>query len=1356
MDENCFENDELKKDVLSKQFTEVPFVRHSSLPLSDETLFRFAQSILRVAANYSYIGWVFSLVKIYVHIYAASLMDLHYMDILNIKSKYQIILTYFFQQPKDEPSLLLCMIISALSFIGILLYFAGYYLEKRHWKLGTLSLLLIYVFGVEILNITSYIHMCQLANMFSQIILGEYNEYIPQFFVQVIIIGILIYINTNNYYTVYNSTFYMSGSGVMLCSPCVVYYSYLTLLALTIIGMKVTLTQLHFKALGFLYVGYGCFFIAKGFYTLYIHVRRNSYLVSCGLVLILEGCFSYTHSLVASPYPGIFIIAILFTSTALNFIVYYILRYIEKRQAKILELAGMDFESLNMKSAWKMSMIFRSGFQYGVPSALTGQFLEWAMHKFNPDNFKIMLFRYASLFKNPPLYMSLLSNDFRVRNNDRAMRFIMYEYDLMNDLRSINKIKPEHLDMIKDISEKIVSFPSLEVLYAKALTRNYWSNFIIIQSLHHMKQLLTNSVTELRQRFPNNIYVMKLCILFESYVEKKPDNVLVLRQQIERLEEESNYYVDKTFTIPFAMFPYTALQIMKQDELELKSVSEEYSYTASSETMAKIPKIEKRYAHHSKRFFILVAFISILFSAITVVFIFNYLSALNEKEQSNRFTEVQFSLLDFSSYFFEKMIMLLPTISRADDKHSLDVYAQSFNEYVQKREKYVFAKLNDPTNNDPCLSEYFDDSRIMVKTPVFKCKKVYSLIFHSYADKFYKTIIASIPEIEADTEDWMRYFVESLASLSCEISRNDIFQVDSSLKYLTCHNKLTVYRSQLKLVLFIAVAVAALAFVIIHILYNKHLFSTFPDTCGDTCIIVAYIGRHYKSFLVFLVTMVVYFAVMLIAVIFGLFSQIIVFKISEQWFADPIEKSVNDIRNAFYAFNTVNSFELYPYMHLSSTLSKEMLIGFINSSISYFFNSVQGSVNLPLTLLIEAVVTSSSANELYADNKTRCVLRDLFSNYVNTTISTENSQNFETRIHLSSQFLIINTVLTELFYFISIFFLYVFFYKVINLFLLTSEIKDLINISIETSENKISSVNSLAHWKYKTGEQFIFETFLKPLCLITDTGIIIFTNSIWNHYFDGTESDFVGHYVEDFIRGVNYVGMISLESGDKIVMIDEQLEERQISQKLEETKQTIIHYRSQIGPKRFAKLTTVETKIDFVAILCMSVHILPEDEEDIVMEGFERVMDILERKLRIMADFDIIKSSSRQITIMLGLNQQISPQVIIMEAVSTAIEFCMDITSDEHENMNLTPACLVTCGDAVFNMNEEDMNISVISGSATASLSELLQYQKHGVVSASKDVIKILEQTHRSHKFQKVLENLYQLPIDPEVNSKLF
>ena len=80
----------------------------------------------------------------------------------------------------------------------------------------------------------------------------------------------------------------------------------------------------------------------------------------------------------------------------------------------------------------------------------------------------------------------------------------------------------------------------------------------------------------------------------------------------------------------------------------------------------------------------------------------------------------------------------------------------------------------------------------------------------------------------------------------------------------------------------------------------------------------------------------------------------------------------------------------------------------------------------------------------------------------------------------------------------------------------------------------------------------------------------------------------------------------------------------------------------------------------------------------------------------------------------------------------------------------MVPSAVVTCGDAFFGMNEEELGTIGISGTAVSDLSSIQQYSRQGTITASHRVIQELEKNKIRHNFVKMLDNVYQLLIQEE------
>lgn len=1347
----------LQNEILSKQFLDIQFVKPRHLTSKQECLFRFASSMIHISSKYMVVQRIFMFLRFFQHIFITSFLELTYCKNRDRVTIYQEVLSFVFQQPQQQPNLLLCVICFCLGVFCIFLYFYGLYCSSKHIILSNTILYIIYIVTVEVVNFILFILISQTSNLFGQLILGDYLHFMPQFAIQSVVLLVLLFINGAHHDTIYNSQFYLSGTYAKLSSPNVLSNSFLVILYVVSFAVKITDPKLHYRALGSLYIGYGVFFVLKGFVSYFMHNEMNAYVCSFGVTFIAAGIQSILHGLELTKEVEIYLYSLLIIFFVFYFVFYAIFALIAKMQAKRLAACGVNFDSLNIRSVWHLTMMFRSGFAYGVKTALNGQFLEWATQHFNIRDLEILMIRYASLFKNPPLYMSILDSNFRETPRRRSNQFIIYEYDLINDMRSVTKLKPEYQEAIQNVSNKICLFPSLSQLYAKSLTNSPTNSFYLIQGMHHMRNIIISFVWEMKHRFPNNILVIKMCILYEMYITRDKENLGLLKYYKTQLENDNEAYIDKFFTIPLTKFTRAHGLIMDLDDTDIKSQSDENSYTEAEEKYAKMHTIQKRFEIYNHRTLIIWLLLCSVGVSIFTIFLTNYIICYNQTNQNDNFTNLQFAFLDFASYFFKNMVTVIPVATGNMAFNTTNCLCKDPELFYKLRGQFSHLILTEPFESDICLNRYTARTNFAIETPIFHSNDTIIMPFHIFTDQIYTIIRDKLSDAngEAVSEDWIIYFVDSFAVLAQQIADGGaVMSDDASADYLSCYEKQAQTKIQYSYYAFAGLSGMTIIYFICCFFYAIYVIRVFTENLPSSRIIYVYLSKAHPNLTNTLLKIAGYYIIVVACVVASYFIDYELYAYSSKGFKNLVQNTISTTRSVFYAFNAVNSFELYNYTNYSNYVNQSTLVGYVNRSLNFFFGNTNtetlklSNIDLDLSLFELAVLNNSTPNKLISTNETTTQIRTLFMDYLVPSLVDQEKNNTLERIETSEVQLVFHSFVGELLYCTVILTFWLFFFAMIDFFDLTTELKELIKIYVESSENKINAVDPIDAWKNKTSAQFVLETLLNPTCLTSSEGIIITVNSYWCNFFQKQMDEFIGADVEDFIKDIiDKLNIISVQDY-KLYVLEEQIEERKVSMKLEKLKDMIISYRCDVGPKRFANWRNINYELDFVAVVNASIYIKPEGDEEILMAADEMITNLLERKIRVLADFDIIRSSARQITIIFGVNKQLTNFQIISQAVTLAIDFCMSVASNECRDFAMTPTCVISCGNATFNMTEDNLGTIDISGVAICDASVLQQYAQQGSVTVSKMVVQELEKSGFQHDFVKILDNVYEMFVD--------
>ncbi|EAX95654.1 hypothetical protein TVAG_045430 [Trichomonas vaginalis G3] len=1349
----------LQGDILNKQFAEIQFIKPKHLTEKEELLFRNAQATLRLASSYYYIEKFFSVLRFFEQVYIVSLLSIVSAKNVGISTLYQKLICFFFQQPQDEPNLLLCVIITCLSIYCLFFFLFGLYSAKKHFSLSRPLMLAVYIFSVEITDFSLLILVSQTANLFAQIILGGYSYYMIQFVAQIIVIALNVYINNLNHETVFNSQFYLAGSGASLSSPATFSNSLLIIIFLVTFGIKINPAKLYFGAFSALYIAYGLYFMTKGFCSSYIHNSANAYVASYGFTFIVAGIFSILHSADKNSSPDLYIYSLLVIWIIVYYFIRWILSLVSKRLANKLQECDNDFDKLRIRSVWHLVHYFRSGFSSGIASAINGQLLDWAIQKFNIQDLEPLMIRFATLFKNPPLYMSFLDANFRNYPHLRPDAFVIYEYDLINDMRSVSELKAEYQEAIINITQKISSFSQIELLYAKNVTNKLMTNFYLIQSLHHTRSLIYSFVNEIKARFPNNIQVLKLCALYETFVTKDKSNVDLLKKNIAQLENDPTNYCDILFTIPLTLFPHAQRNIVQQNECELKSFSEEESAAVGEDQQKKSHHLTHKYKPYNSRYYIAYVLMFIAGICVVIIYIANFITAKKQMEENDVFTYLQQAYIEFTSYFFLKMTTVIPVSMGLFPNSESECICNISEEFHHVRGQYAYMVLSEPFQTDSCLNDYFSSSTFMIDAPVFDNNYRVSMPFHIFIDKIYNIILTIFPEADGAKVDdkWIKYIVNTFSVLAYQIAQGKAtVTTELSNEYLTCHEKVAKQRVLSIYIPFFITMFLVIVYLLVHIMWTRHIFQIFSDDTSKSNLLVAYLRKYFKTPSKYLFSIAIYVIIIIALIIGSFFVENQLYKASKNAFYDLVNNTISDTRSIFYSFNAINSFQLYNYTNYTSYLTQENLTQYVKRTLE-FFGETGSSDNirttrteLQVSLLELALIQYSSDEALYTSNTTNEMLRHIFEDLTLPTILNISRENNIERQETSTRYLVMHAQIGEIFYLSVLCLFWIFFIKVLDFMELTSEIKELMKIVVEFSTN--TAIRTLKQSKYKTSAQFIIDTISSPIALITTDNLIITVNSSWCAFFEKPEASFIGMNIDEFFPQINEKMKIAdVNPFYKIVMLMEQLEERKVTHELEQLKETIISYRCDIGPKRFANWRNGCHEIDFVAVLSCSVYAVTENDDDAMIETNQMIMEMLDQHLRLLGDFDIIKSSARQITIIFGVNKRLQPFQLVAQAVTLAIDFSLCIVSNEYEGITITPTCVVTCGNAIFGMNEERLGTIDISGSAICEVMPLTQYALQGTVTVSSKVVEMLESNGIRHGFKKLIDDAYQLKVDPNL-----
>ena len=1296
-------SDSISTDLIAKLFHSLPDERPSDISEIEFCVFRLFSKLSGQTQNYSLIFLFFMTVSL-IQTFACLCFVGNSLNIENNNLDFATRFIYFaikFRPYSDDINSIYLYIINLFCICSILTFFVMLYQMHKRVYIQPRYKTILTILVVDIPRILIPVLTINITEFVFKLISLESRLYICQtvLFIIFLIIFLLMLISCSN--TMYSSIFYYSGIFSSTSSIMFILYINMFLIFAHAVTQTLLFVQDANYVLSFALLVFGLFLIFTVSANFYLAMPLPVFLFTHGFVLVIAGLISvFETSGYITNYTSMHFT--LFCLEIVGFIIIYkILNHVKnKLTKKFLKIA----KKRNFKRLGKISDVMTLNYLYFAihhchPCIDDSTFLNFALKQTARPSWCLFKVYHLLSFlqKVPPNFDDFTKSIKQNRQISQVHRFILYEADKLAALRTITQVPPDMETKMSEFETRLSQYQQLRVTFMTEIAHNNNIGFIFLNALSTMKNyMLTNYTCTLRETYPNSPDVLRLYAQYLSIVCQNQVGCSRWTTIADDIQKRVLQYADYTHVNVLFRHPILQLSMMKHNSTQASAPL----VRPRAPSILLFPTLHDNKSNlfgtrpnnhfdDKKSIADLMIIISgILYGLSIIAFFvssFAHCKILNNSVSIGIDFTACFSeyYQAFSRTMYYPLLQLINGTTETVDTLQFNIVYGAYYGYawthfnhnytignrISSEFKKSFSWIQSDSYNVPSY-----DLSVYVNTQLEWILSRYTNLLQRIFPlngNFSPNVLEVPVFLQTLCESYSLFSPLLLKFLSSyeEFNNNVPKQVSTKILY-----------SGIPLILFAILLLILPPFALRDI---KKLSKYFPKTeqGSDHHILHLYLKRDFTSFWQIYLSII---STVVVIVIFSIINVVSVISESKRLNDKLLDESRNVLSDSHLflaASSALNDILLTQVHNTAFVPNLTLIINEINSCLdflvngSYIYSLYEGILQESFLLLVQMTYQVSSTSLQYNRQFTQEYL-NIYVNQLTPVLLERIRNNIDIMYHdsdvISLEEMNINIILLILIIIIYI----IMAFQIEKLHLTMKMLMELLS-GLSESSLSLSKTSSLK-------KRSVLDLVSRPCALIDKSTRVIATNQLWLSFYDESFDGVIGRTIGELANTQEF-NTYDVGHGNQLIVMSEVKEEAEAKNDLKNTKRDLRLLKSVSIPKRFLEITEGLEIIDFL-VVC-KVQLVPVGNENLSAEIWINDAVSMETwitdRCQACEDCDVLYESFRDITLLFGVNQVLSPHMLIISAINIIVDLLRWTIEWEWNSGSMCACVTMSCGSPV-------------------------------------------------------------------------
>lgn len=518
----------ISTDLVSNVFTDLIIHKPSYLSNFEHDFFRFCNNIISGLQKTKTIDQVFS---IFLTFQLFSIICQPSVSIEVQKGnpdetfRFLFFFTNLYTNPNYDPSLFFFFFLDILMLTCVFFFILGLYLSfKKIYSNSKLQILYsIFVFNLS--QTLFFISANYATRLICKFIILKENFYLIQTIISTIFFFLICTIRYMMLNSVHQVIIFQNYGFDYMLSDIILNSAFVMIIIISNFGTYLLSSEESIILQGLLFCFFGISLFYSALFPMNFHNSINSIKLSMSSIVTFSGILTFfqakglitnNHTVVLS----LFFLGIFFYSIFV-YVTSHTKRGILKKFEK-LDSMNPDFDSLNIKNENMAITYLYILFDEASPYICNGSFINWLIYNYDSERISRELLLITSLVPIDNTEMSNLTERVLNQSNKSFLqKFVLFRHFIIIGLQTISHVPPKLKYVIKELKSRISQFQSINACLCKVICNDLDTNFLLIDSLSTMRNILYNNLRHLLEMYPNS---PESLLLYQSYQSKIENN----------------------------------------------------------------------------------------------------------------------------------------------------------------------------------------------------------------------------------------------------------------------------------------------------------------------------------------------------------------------------------------------------------------------------------------------------------------------------------------------------------------------------------------------------------------------------------------------------------------------------------------------------------------------------------------------------------------------------------------------------------------------------------------------------------------------------------------------------------------
>ena len=1380
-------SESISTELISNVYSNMIEYRPSYLSKFEYTFFRFANSLLICTQNTSLLNSIFNG---FLVIQFFSILCFPIINTFTSTGDYDATFKFvnffinIYPNLETNPSPIFLYFLDILGFSTFFCFIFGFQNAKR--KKYDKSYQKIF-FSFFVYNL-SQVLLCIFANYTGQafyyIVIQKEYFFIGQTFISIIIfVGILLmriaFLNT-----IQQSLILSSNQVEALVSKKIFIYFFTFAMFLNSFSKNVISDKNLLFLLGFIYIFFGSITFCLSLFPIDFHSQVNRLSLSLSTTIVISGIVSISKAL--QYFTGNYIMVIFIAFSFLAFycifvIIFGIIHRIFIEKTQKLDLSNPDFDSLHIANDNLLHSYISLWYDEAYPFTTKCQLPKWVLKRKHSIDIYYRLLPFSVIIPlEPGDQEQLMNNIYEHSNKTMAQKFILFRYFIISNFRNTSRVPPEMRSIVTILESRLTQFQSINRCFVKNISKDMNLNLLLIDSLATMKDLLYSNIKYILTLYPNSPEALHIYQSYCSKIENDHIKENKYAQLSKELSRGTIFYSDFNYVQTFSSYPKLQ-RIMLESCSTLKKpfiinrgsmqLEKKAKFFPSGNSFSQA--ITSLFTSHHKIALIVSTIFSFLFiatSIITIIFLFlQTFSMVNEFYKSDHHISSYIECLKsyFSFIFKPIQVMYRGVSSNFQDISNLNALFTDF--------KIKFINFSESTHTNSLNNKYFFRCfRFIFDTPYILPTYVDNVHLNGSIITYFSSVISALHPFFATGDFLSEQYILNNQKVFLKLIHLNFRNIYSSMNNVTSSSDnytMVFFRDAFKTI-FIRIA-PFLFFLILVVFVPLICLSEIKDTLilfhSEQSIRNNRILNNFlqEKFYTKNKLLILYY-ISIFCVIFVLFLDFMGHIFLFQHFTNHINQlnieAINLVKVDYFVSTSISSLFLVSLNNTDFVDEEDidLLLFSLNQCIDFFTNGTYSGAIIDFSLtdssmyqFVLNIIKQIDNNTIVFDNSETILMIFYYENIIRPFIRNHEKEIFS-KISFCQDVLsyvsLCISVITSILLILSVIFFTIMTKRIFRLFPI---ILQLFQYQVPSTIIAPEKVVEILHKKFSLLRfmgylgRNLLDLINKPCASFDKNNIIIHTNRLWLHFFNCSQDDVIGRSYKEFINLKPNARFIThtKEGVLSLIIIDEVPLQEELNEKIETLKTRVISLRKTSFPKRFRQHTEegcikIGFNINVVFILTPAADSRTVPERWLYeVKRFEKWIKL---KIRHNAKADFLLRSTREISLLFGIDEIEDPHFLLLEALTFLFDTIRWFNETDWDREEINLYSIAAVGDfALMNFKKGGAFTLDINGPAFEKEMILREKVRVNSIVFCSQLVELVDQYKFGLKLDKIDDTAY-------------